>query len=114
VLACPTRRKHSDHPARHLSRRWSVGFDEAMRWGRGRRDGRFRVENQHKHRIGGVGVDVPRRDWRLVAGVVVVLLALVVVGRLQGGKLPGGDAEAPRATSTTVTDAPPRLPRDWR
>jgi hypothetical protein len=65
------------------------------------------VENQQKHRIGGVGVDVPRRDWRLVAGVVVMLLALVVVGRLQGGNLPGGDAGAPRATSTTVADATP-------
>jgi outer membrane protein assembly factor BamB len=65
------------------------------------------VENQHKHRIGGVGVDVPRRDWRLVAGVVVMLLALVVVGRLQGGNLPGSDAGAPRTTSTTVADATP-------
>jgi hypothetical protein len=52
-------------------------------------------------------VDVPRRGWRLVAGVVVMLLALVVVGRLQGGNLPGSDAGAPRATSTTVADATP-------
>jgi hypothetical protein len=52
-------------------------------------------------------MDVPRRSWRLVAGVVVMLLALVVVGRLQGGNLPGSDAGAPRATSTTVADATP-------
>jgi hypothetical protein len=65
------------------------------------------VENQQKHRIGGVGVDVPRRGWRLVAGVVVMLLALVVVGRLQGGNLPESDAGAPRTTSTTVADATP-------
>jgi hypothetical protein len=39
--------------------------------------------------------------------VVVMLLALVVVGRLQGGNLPGSDAGAPRATSTTVADATP-------
>jgi hypothetical protein len=67
----------------------------------------LQVENQQKHRIGGVGVDVPRRGWRLVAGVVVMLLALVVVGRLQGGNLPESDAGAPRTTSTTVADAPP-------
>jgi hypothetical protein len=52
-------------------------------------------------------VDVPRRGWRLVAGVVVMLLALVVVGRLQGGNLPGSDAGVPRAVSTTVADATP-------
>jgi hypothetical protein len=69
------------------------------------------VENQQKHRIGGVGVDVPRRGWRLVAGVVVMLLALVMVGRLQGGNLPEGEAGAPRTTSTTVADAP-QLPQD--
>jgi hypothetical protein len=67
----------------------------------------FQVENQQKHRIGGVGVDVPRRGWRLVAGVVVMLLALVVVGRLRGGNLPGSDAGAPPATSTAVADATP-------
>jgi hypothetical protein len=67
----------------------------------------LQVENQQKHRIGGVGVDVPRRGWRLVAGVVVMLLALVVVGRLQGGNLPESDAGAPRTTSTAVADAPP-------
>jgi hypothetical protein len=52
-------------------------------------------------------VDVPRGGWRLVAGVVVMLLALVVVGRLQGRNLPGSDAGVPRATSTTVADATP-------
>jgi hypothetical protein len=65
------------------------------------------VENQHKHRIGGIDVDVPRGGWRLVAGVVVMLLALVVVGRLQGRNLPGSDAGASRAASTTVADATP-------
>ena len=52
-------------------------------------------------------MDVPRRDWRLVAGVVVMLLALVVVGRLQGGNLPGSDAGGSRVTRTTVADATP-------
>jgi hypothetical protein len=52
-------------------------------------------------------VNASRRNWRLVAGVVAVLLALVVVGRLQGGKLPGADAGGPQATSTTVADATP-------
>jgi hypothetical protein len=64
------------------------------------------VENQQKHRIGGVGVDVPRHGWRLVAGVVVMLLALVVVGRRQAGNLPESNAGAPSTTSTTVADAP--------
>jgi hypothetical protein len=54
-------------------------------------------------------VGVPRRDWRLVAaGVVVVLLALVVVGRLQSRNLPEGDAGPSRATRVTVrTDDTP-------
>jgi hypothetical protein len=48
-------------------------------------------------------VDVPRRDRRLLAaGVTVVLLALVVVGRLQGRNLAEGDAGPPRATRVTV------------
>jgi hypothetical protein len=53
-------------------------------------------------------VNASRRDWRLVAGVVVVLLALVVVGRLQGRNLAEGDAGASRATGATVgTDDTP-------
>jgi hypothetical protein len=48
-------------------------------------------------------VNAPRRDWRLVAaGVVVMLLALVVVGRLQGRNLADRDAGPSRATSSTV------------
>jgi hypothetical protein len=53
-------------------------------------------------------VDVPRRGWRLVAGVVVMLLALVVVGRLQGANLPEGDAAGSQPTTSTArTDAAP-------
>jgi hypothetical protein len=53
-------------------------------------------------------VNTSRGGWRLIAGVVVMLLALVVVGRLQGGNLPEGDAERPQpATSTVRTDAGP-------
>jgi outer membrane protein assembly factor BamB len=65
------------------------------------------VENQHEHRIGGVDVDVPRGGWRFVAGVVVMLLALAVVGRLQGRNLPGSNVGVPQATSTTVAEATP-------
>jgi hypothetical protein len=52
-------------------------------------------------------VNASKRNWRLVAGVLAMLLALVVVGRLQGGNLPGSYAEGSRATSTTVADAAP-------
>jgi hypothetical protein len=53
-------------------------------------------------------VNTSRGGWRLIAGVVVMLLALVVVGRLQGGNLPEGDAERSQpATSTVRTDATP-------
>jgi hypothetical protein len=57
----------------------------------------------------GGGVNAARRDgWLVAAGVVVMLLALVVVGRLQGRNLAQGDAGASRATSTTVgTDHTP-------
>jgi hypothetical protein len=70
------------------------------------------VDNQQEDRegvAGGVGVDASRRDWRLVvAGVVVMLLALVVVGRLQGRNLGAGDAGVSRATKATVaTDDTP-------
>jgi outer membrane protein assembly factor BamB len=50
-------------------------------------------------------VNASRHSWRLVAGAVVMLLALVVVGRLQGGNLPGSNAGGSRATSTTVAEA---------
>jgi hypothetical protein len=47
-------------------------------------------------------VNAARRGWRLVAGVVVLLLALVVVGRLQGRNLGAGDAGPSRSTRATV------------
>jgi hypothetical protein len=54
-------------------------------------------------------VNPSRRDWRLVAaGVVVVLVALVVIGRLQGQNLGVGDAGPSRTTKGTVaTDDTP-------
>jgi hypothetical protein len=49
-------------------------------------------------------VNASRRDWRLVAaGVVAVLLALVVVGRLQGRNLVAGDGGPSRPTTGTVS-----------
>jgi hypothetical protein len=45
-----------------------------------------------------------RPNWRLVAGVAVMLVALIVVGRLQGQNLGAGDADPSRAASTTVAD----------
>jgi hypothetical protein len=50
-----------------------------------------------------------RRDrWLVAAGVVVMLVALVVVGRLQAGNLPEGDAGGSQPTTSTVrTDATP-------
>jgi hypothetical protein len=51
-------------------------------------------------------VGVPRRDWRLIAaGVTVVLLVLVVVGRLQSRNLAGSHAGASQATRATVATA---------
>jgi hypothetical protein len=48
-------------------------------------------------------VNASRREWRLVAaGVVAVLLALVVVGRLQSRNLVAGDGGPPRPTRSTV------------
>jgi streptogramin lyase len=54
-------------------------------------------------------VNTARRDgWLVAAGVVVVLVALVVVGRLQAGSLPQGDAGVSRPTKSMVrTDATP-------
>ena len=54
-------------------------------------------------------MNASRSDWRLIAaGVVVLLLALVVVGRLQGRNLAEGDAGVSRATRGTVgTDDTP-------
>jgi hypothetical protein len=53
-------------------------------------------------------VNTARRDgWLLAAGVVVTLIALAVVGRLQGGNLPEGDAGVSQPTMSSVrTDAP--------
>ena len=50
-----------------------------------------------------------RRDrWLVAAGVVVMLVALVVVGRLQAGNLAEGDAAGCQPTTSTVrTDATP-------
>jgi archaellin len=54
-------------------------------------------------------VNTARRDgWLVAAGVVVVLIALVVVGRLQAGNLAEGDAGVSQPTKSTVrTDATP-------
>jgi hypothetical protein len=68
------------------------------------------VDNQHNDRTDGrgVGVNPSRRDWRLVAAVVMVVLILVVVGRVQGQNLGAGGAGPSRATSATVaTDDTP-------
>jgi hypothetical protein len=54
------------------------------------------------------GVNPARRHWRLVAGVLAVLLALVVAGRLQGHNLGTGEAGPSSATRGTVgTDVSP-------
>jgi streptogramin lyase len=47
-------------------------------------------------------VNPARRDWRLVAAVAVILLALIVMGRLQGRNLGAGDAAVSRSTRATV------------
>jgi outer membrane protein assembly factor BamB len=54
-------------------------------------------------------VNTARRDrWLVAAGMVVILVALVVVGRLQAGNLPKGDpAGSQPTTSTAPTDATP-------
>jgi hypothetical protein len=54
-------------------------------------------------------VNTARRDrWLVAAGVVLMLVALVVVGRLQGRNLPEGDAAGSQPTTSTVRiDAAP-------
>jgi hypothetical protein len=54
-------------------------------------------------------VNTARRDrWLVAAGVVLMLVALVVVGRLQGRNLPEGDAAVSQPTTSTVRiDATP-------
>jgi hypothetical protein len=54
-------------------------------------------------------VNPARRDqWLVAADVVVMVVALVVVGRLQAGNLAEGDAGRSQPTTTTVrTDATP-------
>ena len=54
-------------------------------------------------------MNAARRDrWLVAAGVVVMLVALVVVGRLQAGNLADGDAGGSQPTTSTVrSDAPP-------
>jgi len=54
-------------------------------------------------------VNTAKRDrWLMAAGVVVMLVALVVVGRLQGRNLPEGDAAVSQPTTSTVRiDAAP-------
>jgi hypothetical protein len=47
-------------------------------------------------------MNTARRQWRLIAGVVVIVLALVVAGRLQGQHLAAGDAEVSQSTRVTV------------
>jgi hypothetical protein len=64
-----------------------------------------RVDNLRRAaRVTGEGaVEASRRDWQLVAAaVIVVLVALLVVGRLQGHNLPQGDAAVSGTTGTTV------------
>jgi len=53
-------------------------------------------------------VNASGRHWRLITGVVVMLVVVVMVGRLQGRDLAHGDAATPRSTSATVStdDAP--------
>jgi outer membrane protein assembly factor BamB len=50
-------------------------------------------------------VNTSRGGWRLIAGVVVMLVALVVVGRLQGRNLGGDEAGPAGTTRVTATSA---------
>jgi outer membrane protein assembly factor BamB len=53
-------------------------------------------------------VGASRRNWRLLAAAVALLVALVAVGRLQGRNLAEGDAGVPQTTRATVaTDDTP-------
>jgi hypothetical protein len=75
-----------------------------------RRDGRARWTIPRRvARVTGVGVNTARRDrWLVAAGVVLMLVALVVVGRLQGRNLPEGDAAVSEPTTSTARiDAAP-------
>jgi len=47
-------------------------------------------------------VNPARRNWRLVAAVAAMLLALIAVGRLQGRNLGAGDVGVSRSTRATV------------
>ena len=59
----------------------------------------------------GSHLNAARRNWRLVAAVAVMLLALIVVGRLQGRNLAAGDAGVSQSTRATVrTDDRPVAP----
>jgi hypothetical protein len=56
---------------------------------------------------GAGGVNASRGGWRLIAGVVVMLGALVLVGRLQGRNL-GGDEAGPAGTTTVLAGSADR------
>jgi hypothetical protein len=67
-----------------------------------------RVDDQHKnYEVRDGGMDAPRRDWRLVAaGVVLLLVVLVVTGRLQSrGPGVGGVGPSAPAAATTAPDS---------
>jgi hypothetical protein len=59
--------------------------------------------------VTGVGVNASRRDgWLVAVGVVAMLVALVVVGRLQADNLPQGDTGGSQPTTSTLrTEAAP-------
>ena len=56
-----------------------------------------------------------RRDrWLVAAGVAVMLVALVVVGRLQAGNLPEGDAGGSQPTTSTARTDATAVASGWR
>jgi hypothetical protein len=62
--------------------------------------------------VTGVGVKHARRDrWLVAAGVVVMVVALVVVGRLQAGNLAEGDAGVSQPTKSTARTETTPVPR---